>query len=109
MFTCGGSSPLDALAEHSGRAVYVDGVTDRVTARQLIDTVLTVAELIHLPEVHVWAEAEALPLLAAAAAGIKDLPEGFQLRQVAERPAEVAEGGLTWLSLDVLRCPANAG
>ncbi|QGU04218.1 hypothetical protein [Corynebacterium comes] len=103
------SSPLDALAEYSDRAVYVDGVTDKVTARQLIDRVITVAELIALPEVHVWADAEALPLLAAAAAGIKDLPEGFQLRQIAEKPLAVAEGGLTWLSRDLLKHPANVG
>lgn len=109
MFTCGGNPPLDALAEHPDRAVYVDGVSDRATARQLIDRVLAVADLINLPEVHVCAEAEALPLLAAAAAEIKDLPEGFQLHQIVERPVDAAEGGLVWLSRDLLKYPAMVG
>ncbi|MCS5479906.1 hypothetical protein NYP18_09585 [Corynebacterium sp. YIM 101645] len=76
-------------------------MTDRATARQLLDRVLTVADLIGLPEVHVWAAAEALPYLAVAAGGVKDLPEGFQLRETSEWPAHIVEGGLTWLSCDL--------
>ncbi|WP_164546500.1 hypothetical protein [Corynebacterium hylobatis] len=53
---------------------------------------ITVAGLIGLTGVHVWAETEALPHLAVVAAGIRDLPEGFQLRQISERPVDIMEG-----------------
>ena len=102
MFTSGKAFPLETLAGYSDMAVYVDGVTDRDAARQLIDRVIAVADLIGFPEVQVWAEAEALPHLAAAAAGIEELPEGFQLRQIADRPVDIVEGGLTWLTPDRL-------
>lgn len=101
-------SPLPAeLSEQSDKAVYVDGVADIATARQLFGRVIEVADMIQLSEVHIWAQADALPLLAVAAAEIKDLPEGFQLREVAERPVEVVEGGLAWLSCDLLRRPVS--
>lgn len=95
------------LAERSDKAVFVDGVTDIATARQLLGRVIEVADMIQLSEVHVWARAEALPLLAVAAGEIENLPESFQLREVADRPVEVVEGGLAWLSPDLLRRPAG--
>ena len=109
MLNRGGNIPLDTFAERSGRALYIDGVTDKATACQSLNRVITVADLIGLLEVHVWAEAEALPYLAVAAAGIKDLPEGFQLREISERPVGIVEEGLTWLSRDLMRDLAAVG
>lgn len=109
MLNRGGNIPLDTFAERSGRALYIDGVTDKATACQSLNRVITVADLIGLLEVHVWAEAEALPYLAVAAAGIKDLPEGFQLREISERSVGIVEEGLTWLSRDLLRDLAAVG
>ena len=100
-------SPPPAVRDmQSDRAVYIDQVEDIAVARQLLDQVLAVAALIDLQEIPVWAGADTLPLLAVAAAGIRDLPDGFQLRQVADRPAVSVGGGLTWLSRDLLPHPA---
>jgi len=88
------SWPPATLAEHSSSSVYVAEVTDKAAARHLIDTVIAMVDHHHLPQVHVWAEADALPLLAAAAAEVKDLPEGFQLRQIPDTPVDIVEGSL---------------
>lgn len=106
MFTNEQSPPPAVRDMQSDRVVYIDQVEDIAVARQLLDQVLAVAALIDLQEIPVWAGADTLPLLAVAAAGIRDLPDGFQLRQVAGRPAVSVGGGLTWLSRDLLPHPA---
>lgn len=91
----------DELSDRSVIAVKVEESVDATTAGELIDGVLIAAGLLALPEVHVWADGETLPLLAVAAGDIPELPEGFQLRQLdADSQGAFAEEaeGTTWLT-----------
>ncbi|AGF71226.1 hypothetical protein [Corynebacterium halotolerans] len=91
----------DEPTDRSVIAVKVEESVDADTAAELIDGVITAAGLLALPEVHVWADGETLPLLAVAAGDIPELPEGFQLRQLDADSHEVfaEEGeGTTWLT-----------
>lgn len=97
----------DDLSDRSLIAVKVEDVMDADAADELIDGVVTAARLLDLPEVHVWAEGAALPLLAVAAGQIDELPEGFQLRQLdpvegAEDLPDESDDGATWLTYDSL-------
>ncbi len=101
----------DDFPDRSVIAVKLEDVVDSDTAGDLIDGVVTAARLLDLPEVHIWATGDALPMLAVAAGMIDELPEGFQLRQLNADAGNDATGalvdenddeGATWLTYDSL-------
>ncbi|MGD7003450.1 hypothetical protein [Corynebacterium halotolerans] len=94
------TGPIEELFGASEVAVRVPSALDDAAARDLIEGVIATVNLLDLPEIHVWAEAADLPLLAVAAAGIAELPEGFQLNQVDAATGGIRETATTWLSYE---------
>lgn len=61
--------------------ITLHGITEE-TVDEVLGDLLETARLVGDEDIHVHATAEDLPLLAAAAAKIIDLPEGFQLHEL---------------------------
>lgn len=57
-------------------------ITETTNLEKLIQNLRVKVELDELSEVHLWADAERLPEVAAAMAGVDKLPEDLQLHQI---------------------------